>query len=190
MLIHLVPCVSLISQFFSYLALHDRFLHQTNVLNFYKYLVNYVICLINHIIFFMYSFIFLLLHFIGLFTYLYIIIQNLFINLLKLSIAISKNKIKKLILCTTFLLAPFYKLSCLIFYMPKRPSFSAPDKEIMQEIMHTFVGGGPSAQFDFKMLKPYIISTNFQVQNPENFYYLYDGHGSSNKVTQKNSRIQ
>jgi hypothetical protein len=33
------------------------------------------------------------------------------------------------------------------------------------------------------MLEPYIISTN--CQNPENFNYLYNGHGSFNKVMQK-----
>lgn len=35
------------------------------------------------------------------------------------------------------------------------------------------------------MLEPYIISTNFQDKNPSNFNYLYNGHGSFNKVVQK-----
>ena len=145
-------------------------------LNVYFFWVNHTICFINDIIFPC-----TYLYFIRLFMYLYVIIQNCFTKFWKLTIAISSNKIKKIILCTTFLLAHFYKWTSFIFYMPKSPNFNTSDKEIM----HNFVGGGPSARFDFKMLKPYIISTNFQVQNPENFYYLYDGHGSSNKVSQK-----
>jgi hypothetical protein len=30
-----------------------------------------------------------------------------------------------------------------------------------------------------------VISSDFQVRNPENFNYLYDGHGSFNKMMQK-----
>ena len=76
----------------------------------------------------------------------------------------------------------FYKwVYSMTFYMPETFTFTASDVEIK----HTFVGGGASTRSDFKMLEPYIISTNFQVQNPQNFNYLYDGHDSFNWVMQK-----
>ena len=67
------------------------------------------------------------------------------------------------------------------FDMPETCIFTASNVGIK----HTFVGGGASTRSDFKMLESYIISTNFQVQNPENFNYLYDSHGSFNKAMQK-----
>ena len=76
----------------------------------------------------------------------------------------------------------FYELACFMtFYIPESSLSTASNVKIK----HTYVGGGTSTQTDFKMLEPYIISTDFQVQNPENFNYLYDGHGSINKVMQK-----
>ena len=60
----------------------------------------------------------------------------------------------------------FYKWVYLMaFYMPETLVFTASDVEIS----HTFVGGGASTRYNFKMLEPYIISTNFQVQNPKDF---------------------
>ena len=67
------------------------------------------------------------------------------------------------------------------FYMPETLVFTASNAEIK----NAFVGGGASIRSDFKMLEPYIISTDFQVQNPENYNYLYDGHSSFNKIVQK-----
>ena len=67
------------------------------------------------------------------------------------------------------------------FNMSKTPVFTTSNVEIK----HTFVGGGVSTRSNYKMLESYIISTDFQVQNPENFNYLYNGHGSFDKVMQK-----
>ena len=70
--------------------------------------------------------------------------------------------------------------SFIIFYMPELFVFAASDIEIE----HSFIGGGSSTQSDFKLLKPYIISTNILVQNPKEFNYVYDGHGSFNNIVQ------
>jgi len=65
--------------------------------------------------------------------------------------------------------------------MPKTFFFTASDIEMKR----TFIGGGATTRSDFKMLEHYIIPTDGQVQNPENFNYVYDGHGSIGKMVQK-----
>jgi len=65
--------------------------------------------------------------------------------------------------------------------MPKTLFFTASDIEMKC----TFIGGGATTQSDFKMLEHYIIPTDGQVQNPKNFNYVYDGHGSIGKMVQK-----
>ena len=76
----------------------------------------------------------------------------------------------------------FYKWAYFMtFCMPETSVFTVSDVEIKE----TFVGGGASTRSDFQMLEPYIISTNFHVEDPENYNYLYDGHGSINKTMQK-----
>lgn len=80
------------------------------------------------------------------------------------------------------LLKHFYKWAYFMtFYMYETSIFIASNIKNK----HTFVDGGASTQSNFKMLEPYIISTNFQVQNPQNFNYLYYGHSSFNKAMQK-----
>ena len=99
----------------------------------------------------------------------------------RLGIEISRNKIK-LVLHIFLLLLHFYKWAYFItFQMPEISTFTASDVKFK----HTFIGGGASTRSDFEMLKPYVISTNFQVENHENFNYLYNGHGSYNKMMQK-----
>jgi hypothetical protein len=39
-----------------------------------------------------------------------------------------------------------------------------------------FIGSGRSAQTDYKFLKPYIVSTEVQLKNPEEFSYIYSSH--------------
>ena len=123
--------------------------------------------------------IFLYLLFIRSLIYLYMKIRNLFVHLWRMCVTISRNKINT-ILHISLLLVHFCEWAHLMtFYKPETSVFTASKVEIK----HTFVGGGASTRSDFKMLEPYIISTN--CQNPENFNYLYNGHGSFNKVMQK-----
>jgi len=150
-------------------------------LNLIIFLINLIIFLINQVIFLMNLIIFLYILIIKLLVYLYIMIQNLFIRLWKLYVVILRNKIK-IVLHISLLLMSFCEWAYFMtFYMPKPFVFAASNVEIE----HTFIGGGSSTRSDFKMLEPYIISTNIQVQNPEEFNYVYDGHGSFNKVVQK-----
>ena len=123
--------------------------------------------------------IFLYLLFIRSLIYLYMKIRNLFVHLWRMCVTISRNKINT-ILHISLLLVHFCEWAHLMtFYKPETSVFTASTVEIK----HTFVGGGASTRSDFKMLEPYIISTN--CQNPENFNYLYNGHGSFNKVMRK-----
>src|SRR5271168_3403195 len=39
-----------------------------------------------------------------------------------------------------------------------------------------FVGGGSSARTDYKLLKPYVLSTEVQLKNPDEFSYVYGRH--------------
>ena len=47
-----------------------------------------------------------------------------------------------------------------------------------------FVGGGTSAHTDYESLKPYLISTDDLIQNPEQYNYVYNGHCVFNKALQ------
>ena len=148
---------------------------------FFRMMYIFLIFSINQVVFLMNLFIFLHIFFIKLLIYLSMTIQNLFILLWRLGIGISRNKIKK-ILQICLLLMHFYEWPYFkTFYMPETSVFTASEVEFK----HTFVGGGASTLSDFKILEPYVISTNFQDQNHENFNYLYDSHGSFNKVMQK-----
>ena len=48
-----------------------------------------------------------------------------------------------------------------------------------------FVGGGRSTRASYESLKPFIISIEHQIKNPENYSYIFDGHGSFDKAMQK-----
>jgi hypothetical protein len=47
-----------------------------------------------------------------------------------------------------------------------------------------FVGGGASARTDYQSLKPYLISIDDPIQNPEQYNYVYNGHYVFNKALQ------
>ena len=48
-----------------------------------------------------------------------------------------------------------------------------------------FVGGGRSARTEFKTLKPYVLSTEVQLKNPDEFSYVYGGHCSFDSAMQE-----
>jgi len=48
-----------------------------------------------------------------------------------------------------------------------------------------FVGGGRCTRASYEFLKPFIISTEHLIKNPENYSYIFDGHGSFEKAMQK-----
>ena len=48
-----------------------------------------------------------------------------------------------------------------------------------------FIGGGRSARTDYKFLKPYIISTEVQLKNPEELSYVYSSHCTINNAIQE-----
>ena len=146
----------------------------------YFFFVNLEIFLINQVTFLMNSFTIPCNPFIKLFIYLYMIIQNVFIRLWRLGIAISKNK-NKIVLCMFLLLMHFFEWACsMTFYMPETSILTSDVK-----FKHTFIGGGASTRSEFKMLEPYMISTKFQIKNPENFNYMYNGHGSCDRMMQR-----
>jgi hypothetical protein len=49
----------------------------------------------------------------------------------------------------------------------------------------SFIGGGRPARTDYIFLKPYILSTEVQLKNPDEFSYVYSGHCSLNNAMQK-----
>ena len=117
------------------------------------------------------------------FIFLYIFVIKVFLHLYKIIL-------KKLIYLYVVLLKKALHISWLhfcespffwTFHVPKTLLFAASDGENK----HAFIGGGTSPQSDFKLLEPYVISINIQDQNPENFYYIYNGHGSFNKMVEK-----
>ena len=54
-----------------------------------------------------------------------------------------------------------------------------------KENKSTLIGGGPSHRSDFESLKYYMIPTELDFPNPENYNYIYDSHCSFKKGTQK-----
>ena len=48
-----------------------------------------------------------------------------------------------------------------------------------------FVSGGRSTRASYESLKPFIISIEHQIKNPENYSYIFDGHSSFDKAMQK-----
>ena len=123
------------------------------------FFINLIIFLTNQVMFLMNLFIFLCILFIKLLKYLYMKIRNMFICLRRLCIMILRNKIK-IVLHLCLLLIHFYEWAYFMtFYIPETFVFTASDAKFK----HTFVGGGASTQSNFKMLEPYIISTDFQV---------------------------
>ena len=40
----------------------------------------------------------------------------------------------------------------------------------------SFIGGGRSARTDYEFLKPYVVSMENQIKNPDNFSYVYGSH--------------
>jgi hypothetical protein len=47
-----------------------------------------------------------------------------------------------------------------------------------------FVGSGALARTNYQFLKPYLISTDDLIQNPEQYNYVYNGHYVFNKPLQ------
>jgi len=39
-----------------------------------------------------------------------------------------------------------------------------------------FIGGGSSARTNYEFLKPYVLSMEVQLKNPNEFSYVYGGH--------------
>ena len=48
-----------------------------------------------------------------------------------------------------------------------------------------FVGGGRSARTDYKLLKPYVLSTEVQLKNPDEFSYVYGRHCTFDNAMQE-----
>src|SRR6202522_4874019 len=48
-----------------------------------------------------------------------------------------------------------------------------------------FVGGGSSARTDYKLLKPYVLSTEVQLKNPDEFSYVYGHHCTFDNAMQE-----
>src|ERR1700678_4559423 len=48
-----------------------------------------------------------------------------------------------------------------------------------------FVGGGSSARTDYKLLKPYVLSTEVQLKNPDEFSYVYGRHCTFDNAMQE-----
>jgi hypothetical protein len=108
-------------------------------------------------------------------------IKNLFIHLwnLKLYVIIWRKKIKKIVHISLLHFCEWTYF--MTFYMPEKFVFTASDVEIER----AFIGGGALPRSDFKMLEPYVISTDVPVPNAEEFNYVYDGHGCFKKMMLK-----
>ena len=48
-----------------------------------------------------------------------------------------------------------------------------------------FVGGGSSARTDYNFLKPYVLSTEIQLKNPDEFNYIYGSHCTFDSAMQE-----
>jgi hypothetical protein len=49
----------------------------------------------------------------------------------------------------------------------------------------SFVGGGSSARTDYEFLKPYVLSVEVQLKNPDEFSYVYCGHCTLDNAMQE-----
>ena len=118
---------------------------------------------------------------VNLLIYMCITIQNLFTHVWKSYVVILKIDIKKKLRISLLLLHFCEWAYFMTFYVPK--IFLCNTSGV--EIEHAFIGGGSLPRLDFKMLEPYVISINLPVQNPEQFNYVYDGHGFFKNMVQK-----
>ena len=116
---------------------------------------------------------------VNLLIYMCITIQNLFTHVWKSYVVILKIDIKKKLRISLLLLHFCEWAYFMTFYVPK--IFLCNTSGV--EIEHAFIGGGSLPRLDFKMLEPYVISINLPVQNPEQFNYVYDGHGSFKNIS-------
>ena len=66
------------------------------------------------------------------------------------------------------------------FYYP-----SLVSDQVNIKSMSGFIGGGRSAHTDYKFLKPYIISTEVELKNPEEFSYVYSSHCTIDNAIQE-----
>jgi len=72
---------------------------------------------------------------------------------------------------------------CMKFITLRNPSILL---ESDQNIKSTrgFVGGGSSARTDYEFLKPYVLSMEVQLKNPDEFSYVYGGHHTFDNAMQ------
>ena len=49
----------------------------------------------------------------------------------------------------------------------------------------SFVGGGSSARTDYEFLKPYMVSIEVELKNPDKFSYVYGGHCTFDNAMQE-----
>ena len=95
-------------------------------------------------------------------------------------IIISRNKkrvVQKFYLMLVYL---WFGISVIVSFHSSDLILQAHEKNIKCR----FVGGGASARTDYELLKPYLISTENQIQNPEEYKYIYDGHFTFDKASQ------
>jgi len=98
------------------------------------------------------------------------------------------NKIKNLIMAhKKFIILLLLYINLILLWVwsifISHYSFSISKHNINSNIQ--FIGGGSSARTDYETLKPFVIPMEVQLQNPEDFNYIYDGHCIFDKAMQK-----
>ena len=73
--------------------------------------------------------------------------------------------------------------SCLCFTLYNPSGLPVSDQIIKSTT--NFIGGGSSARTDYKFLEPYLLSTEVELKNPDEFNYVYGGHGTLDNVMQE-----
>ena len=66
----------------------------------------------------------------------------------------------------------------------RHPSILQPSDSNINPIS-SFVGGGRSARTDYEFLKPYIVSMEVELKNPDEFSYVYGGHRTFDNAMQE-----
>jgi len=73
---------------------------------------------------------------------------------------------------------------CMKFIILQDPSiFLVADQNIKSTT--GFVGGGRSARTNYDFLKPYVVSMEVQLKNPDDFSYIYGGHCTFDNAMQE-----
>jgi hypothetical protein len=79
----------------------------------------------------------------------------------------------------------FISFGLCIKFVARHNPLSLPVSDRIIKSTTSFIGGGRSARIDYGFLKPYMMSTEFQLKFPHDFSYVYGSHRTFDNAIQE-----